>query len=123
MEGEKNPFVILDPDKNNFLIKGRSFPEHAEEFYKPVSDWLDDFLATEYKPFDFHFDLYYLNSASLVTIKSVLLKLKKQIDAGRKITIVWHYDPDDNDIKRTGEDYVLLTGVPLRFSENAEEEE
>lgn len=112
------PHIIMDVDSNNFVIEGKSFPEDSKEFYRPVIEWLDEFKATNPKEFKICFNLFYLSSSSIISVKQFLMKVVEMNNNGTNTAIVWAYDEDDDDIKKTGEDYQKLTKLKFDFKIN-----
>ena len=112
------PHILLDADSSSFLIEGKSFPEDSKEFYRPVIEWMDEFKATNPQSVKVSFNLFYLSSSSIISVKQFLMKIVDLNTAGTKTTIVWNYDEDDDDIKKTGEDYQKLTKLNFEYNSN-----
>ena len=112
------PHIILDVDSNVLLIEGKSFPEDSKEFYRQVIEWMDELKTTNPKDIKFCFNLFYLSSSSIISIKQFLMKAVDLSNSGTKVSIVWAYDEDDDDIKKTGEDYQKLTKLNFEFKTN-----
>jgi len=119
-EERHTPKVVLNPESNTFEISGKSFPEDSRQFYKQVLDWLDEFMLTKPKSVNFKFNLFYLSSSSIISIKQILLKLKDVGNGGADVQVLWHFDSDDDDIRKTGEDYLKLTQMNFQFIANEE---
>jgi hypothetical protein len=114
-EGGNTPHIVFDPGSTTFKIEGKSFPEDSKEFYRSVIEWLESYKAELPSVFNLHFNLFYLSSSSVISVKQVLLKLIDFQSMGSKVTVSWHYDEDDDDIKKTGEDYMKITKLPFNF--------
>ncbi len=112
------PHIILDADKRKFLIEGKSFPEDSKQFYQPVLDWLNEYKKEKPKRIEFHSNLVYLSSSSIISVKQIFLILIAFQKEGIEVEVVWHYDEDDDDIKKTGEDYMKLTNLKFTFKVN-----
>ncbi|CAN5517098.1 hypothetical protein BH10BAC1_BH10BAC1_11950 [soil metagenome] len=112
------PHIIFDVDANVFLIEGKSFPEDSKEFYRPVIEWVEEFKANSPKTISVCFNLFYLSSSSIISVKQFLMKLVELNTAGATVTVVWSYDEDDDDIKKTGEDYEKLTKLNFEYKIN-----
>ncbi|MBL0330372.1 MAG: DUF1987 domain-containing protein [Bacteroidetes bacterium] len=112
------PHIILDAGANNLLIEGKSFPEDSKEFYREVIDWMDELKTTNPKEIKINFNLFYLSSSSIISVKQFLMKFVELSNAGTKTTVVWCYDEDDDDIKKTGEDYQKLTKLNFEYKIN-----
>lgn len=117
-EGGNTPHVLFDPQSNVFKITGKSFPEDSKEFYRTIIEWLEAFKAEVPATFDFNFNLFYLSSSSIISVKQVLSKLVEYQSKGIKVTVIWNYDDDDDDIKKTGEDYMKITKLNFKFVVN-----
>lgn len=117
-EGGNTPHIILDPSANIYRITGKSFPEDSKEFYRAVIDWLEGFKPELPADFKLSFNLFYLSSSSIISVKQVLLKLVSYQQLGCKVKVVWNYDEDDDDIKKTGEDYMKITKLDFEFAVN-----
>jgi hypothetical protein len=117
-EDRHTPRIVIDPDKGVFEITGKSFPEDSKQFYRPVFEWLEKNAGALPRKLDFKFNLFYLSSSSIIAIKQLLFKLKEFQQKGVDVRIVWCYDPDDDDIRKTGEDYVRLTQLNFDFVAN-----
>ncbi|HEY0031569.1 MAG TPA: DUF1987 domain-containing protein [Bacteroidia bacterium] len=112
------PHIILDADSNDFFIEGKSFPEDSKEFYRPVIEWMDEFKTTKPKSVRVSFNLFYLSSSSIISVKQFLMKVVDLSTAGTQATVIWSYDDDDDDIKKTGEDYQKLTRLHFEYQVN-----
>ena len=112
------PHILLDADSNNFLIEGKSFPEDSKEFYRPVIEWMDEYKKTSPKSVKITFNLFYLSSSSIISVKQFLMKIVDLNSIGAETKIVWCYDEDDDDIKKTGEDYEKLTKLTFEYKIN-----
>lgn len=117
-EGGNTPYILFDPQTSVFKIEGKSFPEDSKEFYRALLEWLEVFKANLPPAFQLNFNLFYLSSSSIISVKQILLKLNEFQSMGTKVTVVWHYDEDDDDIKKTGEDYMKITKLPFQFIVN-----
>ena len=114
-ETGNTPHILFDADSQIFIIEGKSFPEDSKEFYTRVIKWMDDFIATKPKTFVLKINLFYLSSSSIISIKQLLLKIASMKLDGTDTKLFWHYDDDDEDIKKTGEDYQNLTKLKFDF--------
>lgn len=113
---EDTPAVVLDKDKGEFLIQGRSLPEDVTLFYGPVLDWIEKYGEEPNDKTDMVFKLEYFNTASSKVLLDVLLKfeeLKEKTD----VKIKWCYREDEEDIKEAGEEYEDIVEVPFEYCE------
>ena len=118
-ETGNTPHIMLDAMANNFLIEGKSFPEDSKEFYSLVFEWLDKYKETNPKFFTVNFNLFYLSSSSIISVKQLLLRIVELQNSGTEVKVVWCYDEDDDDIKKTGEDYEKITKLNFEYKINS----
>lgn len=92
---------VVYKDEGKLIIKGRSFPENVDEFYKTIFDYLEE-INTRVMTVDL--ELEYINSASSKKILYVLKMLDKNPHI-TDLTIIWRYEEDDEDILECGQIY------------------
>ena len=117
-EGKNTPKIVFDPENNTFSMTGRSFPENAKKFYTPVLEWLDAFQPAGSDSLRFQFELYYVSSSSIIALLEVMRRLDALNGNGTSVTVTWHYDEDDDDIKKIGEDYERITSLEFEIVPN-----
>lgn len=112
----KTPVVKFDPS-GLLEIKGRSIPENSIEFYRPLVDWLDEYVRTEQKDTVVNVQLEYFNTSSSKCILDVFKKLEAINKQGSSVQINWYYEEDDEDMLEAGEDYESIIKVPFKMIE------
>jgi len=99
-ESFDRPGIKLIPAENLFIFKGRSIPSNAEEFYKPVLNWLDTYFEKPNNLTVFEFKFEHINTASSHQIFKILKKIKDNC-AKYHIKIKWYYKNEDEDMLAT----------------------
>lgn len=95
-------------------LKGRSIPENALDFYKPLISWVDTYAQQASSETVIHVQLEYFNTAS----SKCLLDLFKRLEnINGKVAIHWYYEQDDEDMLEAGEDYEAIVNVPFKMIE------
>ncbi|MGQ9863535.1 MAG: DUF1987 domain-containing protein [Bacteroidia bacterium] len=112
----KTPRVVFDPENNIFEISGRSIPEDAVGFYKPLFDWLEEYAKNPLPRTHIKFELEYFNTSSSKNILELLKVLERIHNEGHEILVTWYYDEDDEDMEETGQDYQALLNLPIELS-------
>ena len=101
---ETTPEIKFDFSNHHFLFGGESYPEHSDEFYRPILESIQQYSQNDSnEPATFVFKLTYFNSSSA----RVLMKLFELIDEmgeNREINIEWHYHEEDDTMEEFGED-------------------
>jgi hypothetical protein len=118
-----SPEVILDPEKQIYLISGESRPPDVREFYGQIVTWLEDFGSQIIKskdirdPFVFNFNFEYFNSSSGKLILDICKILAGLNSKGANITINWHFDKDDYDMLEAGKEISRIVKFPFEYVE------
>lgn len=118
-ETNNTPHIVMDTVSNSITLEGKSFPEDSKDFYKTVLDWLNDYIASNPSSFSITFNLFYLSSSSIISVKQILMKIVEMVNKGAKAKVIWCYDDDDDDIRKTGEDYARITKLDFEFKANS----
>jgi len=109
----KTPFVKFIAS-GQLELKGRSIPENALDFYKPLIAWVDAYAQNASSETVIHVQLEYFNTAS----SKCLLDLFKRLEnINGKVAIHWYYEQDDEDMLEAGEDYEAIVNVPFKMIE------
>ena len=111
----KTPHVHFDPETGLLELKGRSIPENSIDFYKPLIDWIDRYGRDPREKTALHVQLEYFNTSSSKCILDVFKKLEAIRAAGNEVTVLWHYEEDDEDMLEAGEDYAGIIKLPFRM--------
>jgi len=115
----KTPTVNFNGESGVLEIKGRSIPENAVEFYKPLVDWIGSYGDSAKDTTQVNVQLEYFNTSSSKCILDVFKKLEF-INGKTSITINWHYEEDDEDMLEAGEDYQAIINIPFKMIEMEE---
>ena len=67
----KTPSIKFDTKDGVFEIKGRSIPENSVEFYKPLNEWLDQYMQVPLDKTVANIRLEYFNTSSSQCILDV----------------------------------------------------
>lgn len=116
-ESNDKPLISLNRSTGSLYFKGRSLPEDAYAFYKPVLDWLTEYSASPAAETTLIIDLEYFNTASAKQIfktVSIVCEMAKS----HKTCIKWHYDEGDRDMFASGERFSKLCGMPFELVQN-----
>lgn len=116
----KTPTINFNAIEGLFSIEGRSIPENSLDFYKPVMEWLDGYLADPKDETNVTIKLEYFNTSSSKCLLDVFKKLEIIFKRGSKVAINWHYEVDDEDMLEAGEDYQSIVKIPFTMIEDEE---
>jgi len=113
------PSVFFDNNTGILTLEGRSLPENAMVFYKPLYDWIIEY-ASNYKDtgITLDVDLEYLNSSSIKLVFLILNKVDEyysETKAKDKTCINWKHKKEDELTKLKGEEFKEYLKVPLNL--------
>ena len=114
-KSRETPEIILNPQKGEFSIRGRSYPGDVETFYKPIIDWLISYRENPEEMTILDIEMEYLNSGSSKLFAVIFSILDGFIDAEQKVIVRWHYYEDDEDMEELGRDLAQMRKVPFEF--------
>ena len=114
-ETNLTPSITLDNETGKLELKGKSIPENSLEFYQPVYEWLDEYVASPKEKTVVTIQFEYFNTSSSKCILDILKKIDKIDELGNDVLIKWYYDEDDEDMMEAGEDYSDLLDAPFEL--------
>ena len=108
------PEVILDND-GIIKMRGRSIPEDALNFFKPIDEWVQEYI---YNPADItcvDFILEIINGDSSKFLVHIIQKISYVALKHKKFIINWYYKDGDEEILEIGESLSSGVDVPFNF--------
>lgn len=92
LEREKatsTPYVLIDEEKSYMKMEGKCFHEKTAEFFKEITDWLDEYLETNFGTFTFDNEINYFNSSTTKLLLNMMLKMDDHSTPKNKIIVNW----------------------------------
>ena len=111
------PYVRIDYAIGHIQFKGVSHPENVFTFYNPIFQAIKEMSKVPLQEVVVDFALEYFNTSSARCLFMILKEVKALGHGGKKITINWHYEDEDEDMLETGEDFQELIELPFNFIE------
>jgi hypothetical protein len=112
----KTPLIHFDPVSGTFELKGKSIPENSILFYKPLFEWLEQYLKAPAPATVLNIQLDYFNTSSSKCVVDLFKKLEQISKNGKgSATINWQYDEADEDMLEAGEDYKSIIKIPFNL--------
>ena len=111
---KNSPEIIMNPD-GNIKIRGRSIHENVTEFFRPVREWITEYIENPADVTYVDLVLEYFNSASAKVFISLLQKVTYVQLKHKKFIINWYYEEGDEDILERGEYFSSVLNVPFNF--------
>lgn len=121
----KTPRILFNPEERIFEIHGNSRPENVRDFYYPVVKAIEEHFEDihsrqdedlKQKPYNFHFQMGYFNSASAKFLADIFLHLSEYKAKGlNNIRIMWYYEEGDEDMLEAGHDFSEMTHMAFSY--------
>jgi len=108
------PEIILNPD-GAIKLRGRSIHENIIDFFKPVEEWVTEYVKEPADITSVDIDLEYFNSASAKLLINLLQKISFVRLKNKKFIINWYYEDGDEDILERGEYFSSVLNIPFNF--------
>lgn len=103
---ERSPEIGFNFETGHFAIKGESYPEDVSEFYGEIIGEFNKYLARlENAEIVVDFSLIYFNSSSAKILMGLFDNLEEVAAKGNNVTVNWHYEADDDNMKELGEEF------------------
>jgi len=110
------PEVILDAETGKMSFIGRSIPENAVTFFKPIHEWVNNYAQSPIENTEITFKLDYYNTASDKQIAKLMLAFEN-ISENNKLVIKWKYIKGDYEMMNDGTKYQELTSLNIKLIE------
>ena len=118
----KTPQLDFNSNEGRFLIAGRSIPENSIEFYKPLFEWLDNYVSQAKSNTILDVKLEYFNTSSSKCLVEIFRKLETLQQKNDNVLINWYYEEDDEDMQESGEDFQEIIDVKIVLNQMEEED-
>ena len=110
----KTPKLYFSKETGEFEISGRSIPENSIEFYKPIINWLDNYVEEPNHRTLLVIKLEYFNTSSSKCLVEILRRLES-LDDQSIVRVKWCYEEEDEDMQESGEDFKEIIKVPIEM--------
>ncbi|HAS47643.1 MAG TPA: nuclear pore complex subunit [Microscillaceae bacterium] len=111
----RTPYVSFDAQAGKLELSGRSIPENSITFYKPLFDWVDNYVQSPKDNTTVIFNLEYFNTSSSKCILDLLRKLETLKDTNNATEIKWYFDEGDEDMEESGNDFKSLINLDIEL--------
>jgi hypothetical protein len=114
------PAIFLDPDIGAFAMKGRLLSISDEQFltFQNMLEWINQYALQPAKTTNFDIDLEFCSSGGIKFIFQIFKILETVHIKGNPVSIVWHYEPDDDDNGDKGYQLQKLLKIPVTVVAN-----
>ena len=114
----KSPRIDFNAQSGVLVISGRSIPENAREFYRPLIEWLERYTGQSKQKTEFDICLEYFNTSSSKALFDLFKTAENMHTSGKSAVIVkWKYENDDWEMRDAGLEYSRIIQIPVEMIE------
>ncbi len=114
---DDTPLIDFDGKTATFKMSGISIPENPIAFFVPIQNWVIEYVnATSNNHLKVVLDFEYFNTSTVKFIIILLKEFKKSTDHNNKLSILWEYMQDDDDMLETGRELSELVEIPFEYT-------
>ncbi len=99
------PGIVACSETGRVSLMGDSYPENSFEFFQPLINWLESYLAGSEGALSLEICLAYLNTSSVRVMMDVLDMLEESFQRGRQVNLVWFYEQGNERIAELAEEF------------------
>lgn len=114
---KKTPTVDFNNLTGELNIAGMSCSENALGFFNPLFDWISEYTKEAKDVTTINFKLKYYNTSSAKCILDILDKLLVLKEYNKQLVVNWYYDPNDDEMLESGENYSAILEYPFNLLE------
>ncbi len=111
------PKIDFNVETGVFTIEGKAIDNDAEQFFKPVLEWLGEYVKKPHAKTEISIKLDYFNISSSKRILFMFYKLNELLESGSDVSVKWHYQADEDDMFEVGQDFAFMVKIPFEFCE------
>ncbi len=113
-ETKNTPKVHLSVENCQFEIIGPSFSDNIyEEIYEKILNWTENEMPKIDCEINCIFNISILNSLSYKNIMQLLIQFTEYHKKGKKISVTWYFEGDDEDNEELAEDLSGIFDIPF----------
>lgn len=94
---EKTPEINFDATSGKLSVAGRSYSSDAFDFYKPINEWLNNYIQNPNDITVLEVNVDYFHSVSVKYLTTIVRKVAQLKETGKSIKIIWIHQADEND--------------------------
>jgi len=117
IQSETSPGIIMDPIKGFIKLSGRAIPNDAERTFRPILNWMNEYIQNPNELTVFECEMDYFNTSSQKYMADIFKMSNQLFKNGKKVQVIWKYFTEDEDMKLIGEQFQNILDFPINFIE------
>jgi len=98
-------------------MKGNSIVPNVQTFFKPVFDWVTEYVQSPARETEISLKFDYIDTASVQAVFDMLKMVKEVEEKGSSLIVNWHFEFDDPELLEVGEIMEARLGVKFNYVE------
>jgi hypothetical protein len=117
---DTTPLISFNSDKGVLVIDGKCDLDEPAEFFKEISDWIEEYAKSPQKTTILTINLASINISSSKFLLNIIYQLEAIFKAGFGVKIRWVFNNDEDGNYELGNDYAEMVDVPFEFIETVQ---
>ena len=113
---QSTPGIQSDAQHGLLRMHGDSYPENSFEFFGPIIQWIEFFLAEHTAPIRLELRLIYMNTSSVKAMMDIFDMLEEAHARGRAVSVAWHYDARNERVLDLADEFREDCSFPFEIS-------
>ncbi len=113
---QSTPGIQSDAQHGLLRMHGDSYPENSFEFFGPVIQWIETFLASQTTPLHLELRIIYMNTSSVKAMMDIFDMLEEAHRKERTVSVAWHYDPRNERVLDLADEFREDCSFPFEIS-------
>jgi hypothetical protein len=114
---DTTPEINFNNLTGEFTMVGKAIPADAEEFFRPILNWLGDYVSASAAQTKLTIKLDYFNISASKRLLFIFYKLNELVENNKSVSVEWFYHEDEDDMFEVGQDFAYMVKIPFKFSE------
>ncbi|MCQ2973731.1 MAG: DUF1987 domain-containing protein [Bacteroidales bacterium] len=114
----KTPKVHFDPEQGLIELSGRSIPENTDSLYRPLIEWVEEYINNPQPVTTVNIKFEYFNSSSAKYLIRLLEYIHRIEATENKLIFNWYYE--DEELLEYGQDFQEVLEMKFNFIKSAD---
>lgn len=110
-----SPMVLADGLSGYFEVNGKSLPEDAVEFYRPLEKYVQEYVKSPQQKTTINLKLEYLNTSSSKKLIDIIGYFESLPSQGYEVVLNWYHRDEDQDMIDEGVEFAHMTSLKVNF--------
>ena len=118
--------ITIEPTKKSlevecspgyFKLSGNSILSDPRKFFKPIVEWVEEYIKEPEDKTTVDLKLEYVDTASVQSVFDIMRMFKPLQDDGKEVTVNFYFEFDDPELLELGEIMEGRLGIKFNFIE------